>query len=127
MEKNNPKILMDEKSWKTWISIQNSVMNEEWVQNSVMNEKFVKKFVMNAKIDPKVVMDPSIFRIGGWNCLQPINQKLFEKFIHENDPWHCDTVLGTTLCEFRSAHEEIDVTLSRYSCDDAMLHATALC
>ena len=22
----------------------------------------------------------------------------------------CDTVLGTTLCEFGSAHEEIDVT-----------------
>ena len=22
----------------------------------------------------------------------------------------CDTVFGTTLCEFRSAHEEIDVT-----------------
>ena len=39
----------------------------------------------------------------------------------------CDTVLGTTLCEFGSAREEIDVTLSRSSCDDAMQHATALC
>ena len=56
--------------------VQNSVMNEEWVQNGVMNEKFVKNFVMNAKIDPKVVMDPPTFRIGGWNSLQPINQKL---------------------------------------------------
>ena len=25
-------------------------------------------------------------------------------------PIPCDTVLGTTLCEFRSAHEEFDVT-----------------
>ena len=39
----------------------------------------------------------------------------------------CDTVLGTTLCGFGSAHEEIDVTSSRSACDDAMLHATALC
>ena len=30
----------------------------------------------------------------------------------------CDTVLGTTLCDFRSAQEGSDVT-----CDDAMLHA----
>ena len=53
---------------------QKIVMNEELVQNGVMNEKFVKNFVMNAKIDPKVVMDLSIFKIGGWNSLQPINQ-----------------------------------------------------
>ena len=38
----------------------------------------------------------------------------------------CDTVLVTTLCEFTSAHEEIDVNSVRSSCDDAMLHATAL-
>ena len=42
---------------------------------------------MNAKIDPKVVMDLSIFSIGGWNSLQPINQKLLEEFIDENEPW----------------------------------------
>ena len=51
-------------------------MNEELVQNGVMNEKFVKNFVMNAKFDPKVVMDLSIFKIGGLNSLQPINQIL---------------------------------------------------
>ena len=62
-------------------------MNEELVQNNVMNEKFVKNFVMNAKIDPKVVMDLSIFKIGGWNSLQLINQKLLEDFIDENEPW----------------------------------------
>ena len=92
----NPKILMDEKSWKTRKSNQNDVMDEKLVQNSVMNEemvqigvingKFVKNFVMNATIDPKVVMDLSIFESGGWNSLQPINQNLLEEFIDENEP-----------------------------------------
>ena len=62
-------------------------MNEELVQHNVMNEKFVKNFVMNTKIDPKVAMDLSIFNIGGWNSLQPSNQKLLEEFIDENEPW----------------------------------------
>ena len=42
---------------------------------------------MNAKIDPKVVMDLSIFKNGGWNSLQPINQKLLTEFIDEKEPW----------------------------------------
>ena len=62
-------------------------MNEELVQNGVMNEKFVKNSVMNAEIDPKVVMDLSIFQIGGWNSLQPINPNLLEEFIDVNEPW----------------------------------------
>ena len=61
-------------------------MDEELVQNGVMDEKFVRNLLMNAKIDPKVVMDLSIFKIGGWNSLQPINQNLLE-FIGENEPW----------------------------------------
>ena len=132
---------MDEKSWKIWKSDQKIVMDEELVQNDVMDGKFAKNFVMNedlvhigvmngkivknfvmdAKIDPKVVVDLSIFQIGGWNSLQPINQNWLEEFIDENEPWlligipnrdsfFFDTVLGKTLCEFRSAHEEIDVT-----------------
>ena len=32
-------------------------------------------------------MDLSIFKIGGWNNLPPINQKLLEAFIEENEPW----------------------------------------
>ena len=52
-----------------------------------MDGRFVKNFVMDAKIDPKVVMDLSIFKIGGWNSLQPINQHLLEEFIDENEPW----------------------------------------
>ena len=73
--KLNPKILMEEKSWRTWKSNQNIVMDEEWVQNIVMaeelvqnvamGEKFVKKYVMYAETDPKVVMDLSILKIGG--------------------------------------------------------------
>ena len=124
-EKINLQILMDERSWKTWKSNQKSVMNEEVVQNSVMNEEVVQngvmdgKFVMNAKIDPMVVMDLSIFKIGGWNSQQPINQNLLDEYIDENEPWLLIGIpsrdsflvtLGTTLCEFRSAHEEIDVT-----------------
>ena len=42
---------------------------------------------MDAKIDPKVVMDLSIFKIGGWSSLQPIDQNLLEEFIDENEPW----------------------------------------
>ena len=78
--KINPMILMDEKSWKNWESNQNVVMDEESVQNCVMDEEFVKNFVMDAKIDPKVVMDLSIFKIGGWNILQPSNRKLLENY-----------------------------------------------
>ena len=40
-------------------------------------------------------------------------------------PILCDTVLGTTFCEFGPAHEEIDATSRMSSCDDATLHATA--
>ena len=52
-----------------------------------MNEEFGKNSARNAQIDPKVVMDLSIFKIGGWNSLQPINQKLLDEFIDENEPW----------------------------------------
>ena len=57
------------------------------VQNGVMDGKFVKNFVMDAKIDPKVVMDLSIFKIGGWNSLQPSNQNFLEEFVDKNEPW----------------------------------------
>ena len=76
-EKIHPKIVMDEEL------VQKSVMDEELVQNGVMSGKFV----MSAKIDPKVVMGLSIFKIGGWNSLQPINQHLLEEFTDEKEPW----------------------------------------
>ena len=72
--KINSKILIDEKSWRTWKRNQKMVMDEELEQNSVMDEKlvqngvmdgrFVKNFVINAKFNPKVVMDLSIFKTG---------------------------------------------------------------
>ena len=85
------KILMDEKSWKTWKSIQKIVMNEELLQNGVMDEelvggKFVKNFVMGAKIDPKIAMGVFILKIGGWNILQLSNRKLSEECFNENEP-----------------------------------------
>ena len=72
---------------KIWKSNQKTVTNEELVHNGVMIEELVQNGVMNAKIGPKVVMDLSIFDIGGWNSLQPINQKLLEEFVDENEPW----------------------------------------
>ena len=46
----------------------------------------MKNFVMGAKLDPKVVRILSIFKIGGWNILQPGNQKMLEESIEENEP-----------------------------------------
>ena len=108
-------------------------MDDKITQKIVMGEKFVKNFVMDAKIDPKVVMDLSTFKIGGWNRLQPINQKLLEEFVDENEPWLLigipsrDPVLVTQYLERHSVTsdqhfvKEKDVTSSRSSCDDAML------
>ena len=77
-DKINPKIVMDEDLVQNDVMDENlflnSVSDEDLVQNGVMDGKFVKNLVMNAKIDPKVVMDLYIFKIGGWNSLQPINQ-----------------------------------------------------
>ena len=74
--KRIPKILTEEKSWRTWkrnqnivmdeVLVQNIVMDEELVQNVAMGEKIVKNFVMGAKIDPKVEMDLSLFKIDEW-------------------------------------------------------------
>ena len=47
--KLNPKILTEEKSWRTWNSNQNIVMLEALVQNVAMGGTFVKNFVMHAK------------------------------------------------------------------------------
>ena len=79
--KSDKKVVMDEKVNP------NGVMDEELVQNGVMDEKFVKNFVKDAKIDPNVVVDLSIFKIGGWNSLQPVNQKMLEELNDENEPW----------------------------------------
>ena len=103
--------------------VQNDVMDEKWVQNKVMNEDLVQNGVTDGKFrqelrdgcqnfDPNVVMDLSIFKIGGWKSAQPIHRER-TVVVDRNSKQRSilgDTVLGTTLCEFRSAHEEIDVT-----------------
>ena len=81
MWKSDQKVVIDDKINP------NIVMDEELIQNGVMDGRFVKNFVMDAKIDPKVVMDLSIFQIGGWNSLQPINQNLLEELNDENELW----------------------------------------
>ena len=120
-----------ENSWRSEKSNQNIVTDEEIVRNIVMNEKIVKNSVMNANIDPKVVMNLSSFKIAGWNTSQHRN-KNYWKNILVSEPWLLigipnRAIHGATLCEVRLTHEEIDVTSSRSSCDDAMLHATAFC
>ena len=59
---------LEEKSEKSWKS-------EKSNQNIVMNEEFVKDSVMSAKTDLTVLMELSTFIIGGWNNLQPSNQR----------------------------------------------------
>ena len=63
---------------------QEIVTDEKLFRNGVMDGKFVKIFVMNAKIDPKVEMGLSIFKLGGWNILQPINQNFLEFLMRMN-------------------------------------------
>ena len=96
-------------------------MNEKFVKNIVMNEEIVKNSVINAKIDSKVVIDLSIFRLLDRTIYSLATNVHWETIgiritvvVNRNSKQRsipCDTVLGTTLCEFRSAHEEIDVTL----------------
>ena len=130
-DKIHQKIVMDEEM------VQDDVMDEELIQTGVMDGKFVKNFVMDAKIDPKVVIDLSIFKIGGWNSLQPMNQNLLEKFIDENEPWLLIGIpsrefLATQFLERHSVssdpHMKKLMSLREgLSCADAMLHATAFC
>ena len=47
---SDPKILTEEKSWRTWKSNQNIVMDEEVVQNIVMDEELVLNIVMDEEL-----------------------------------------------------------------------------
>ena len=84
---------MKEKSWRTWKSKQNIVMDEElaqnivideeFVQNVAMDEKFVKNFVMGVKIDPKVDMDLFMSKIGGWNICNPVIENCWKNLLRK--------------------------------------------
>ena len=41
--------------------------------------------MVGAKIDTKVEYGQIVFKIGGWNLLQPSNRKLSEECINENE------------------------------------------
>ena len=93
--KSNPKILMDETSWKTWKSNQKIVTDEDLVQKVEMDEELVQKVVMDEELVRNVVMDGKLirrlcwicpcFKIRGWNFLQTSNRKMLEEVIEEND------------------------------------------
>ena len=69
---------------------------------------------MNAKIDPKVVMDLSIFKIGGWNSLQPSNQKLLEEFFEENESrQHFALIVIGYMNTHIMIEQECDATVGR--------------
>ena len=98
--KSVQKLMMDDKI------NQKIVMDEESVENHGMTKKLVKNDVMDAKIDPKVLMDLSIFKIGGWNSLQPINQFLLQEFIDKNEPSSRDPLNVTQYLERHSASSD---------------------
>ena len=57
--------------------------------------------------------DESIHIQNRWMEQCTTQQPVFkEEYMDEHEPWLLvgDTILGTTLCEFRSTHEEVDVT-----------------
>ena len=58
--KKDPKILTEERSWRTWKSNQNTVMDEEVVQNTVMDEEVVQNIVMDEEMVQNVVMDEKL-------------------------------------------------------------------
>ena len=53
-------ILTEEKSWRTWKSNQNIVMDEELVQNIVMDEELVQSIVMDEELVHNIVMDEEL-------------------------------------------------------------------
>ena len=67
------KVVESEKSWE----------RDERNQKIVMDGEVVKNSVMCAKFDPTVVVDLYIFKICGWNNLQPSTENMLD----ENEPW----------------------------------------
>ena len=93
--------MMDEKSWKTWKSNQNSVMKEEMIQNGVMDaNNSMKNFVMDAELCPYsklvdgTVCNPAI-RIR-WRNLLMRNESWLLIGIPSRDSFR-DRVLGTDI------------------------------
>ena len=76
-------------------------------------------------------MDLSIFKLGGWNSLQPSNQNLLEKFIDESEQWlligipNRDQFLVTQYLErhFVSSDQHMKELMPLREC----LHVTTQC
>ena len=85
--------MTDERSWTVGKSKQKIAMDETLVEKNAMDEKLVEKNAMDEKLMRNRVMDAeldvidlSIFKICGWNEVQPVDQKSLEKFIEEKMP-----------------------------------------
>ena len=72
-----------------------------------------------------------MFKIGGWNSLEPSNQTVLEEFIDENEPWFLigipsrDPFLMTQYLERRSAVS--DQHMKKLMSLRAGLHVTMQC
>ena len=64
--------LQHEKSWKTWKSNQEIVMDEELVQNIVMNERLVQNGVMNEGLVQNGVMNGGLVQNGVKNLIRSL-------------------------------------------------------
>ena len=73
---------------------------------------------MDAKMDPKVVMDLPVFKICGWNILQPSNRKLLEESIEEDE---LQLLIGSlSKCPFLVMHYVQELKLSREGLHEMM-------
>ena len=79
--KINPKIVTDEKSWKTWKSNQKIVMNEELVQNGLMNEELVQIGLMNEELVQNGLMNEELVQMIMMNEKLVQNGVMHEKFV----------------------------------------------
>ena len=110
--KSDPKMLTEEKSWRTWKSNQNIVMDEELDQNIVMDEelvqnvamgqKFVKNFVMDAEIDPKVEMICPYRKLVDGTFCDPVIENCWKTLLREHQLQQC-------WLEFAREHQHVKV------------------
>ena len=119
---SNQKVVTDEKSWGTGSEQRDeckivSERRDEWRIREEQRDEcpnwskgcdgsvHIQKLVDGTVCSPAIKNDA---RICGWQWTVVVDWNSKQRSIP------CDTVLGTTLCEFGSAHEEIDVTSWRF-------------
>ena len=82
--KSNQMVVTDQKSWKTWKSKQNIVINEEFVQNVVMNEELVQNSVMNEHLSQNSVMNEEFVQNGVMNEEFVQNSVMTEEWVQNS-------------------------------------------